>query len=215
MVERAGRVTRWLALLLLLVIAGVAVSGGVVYAFEPKEWVQGIEETIVAWGHWGVLASMGIMVLHSFVPFPAEFAAIANGMIYGPMLGTAITWSGAMLGAMLAFALSRVLGRRFVELMLARRHLAWLDAWSKEKAAHWFFLARFVPVVAFNLVNYAAGLTKVSWWTFIWTTGIGILPLTVLMVSMGASAHDLEWQWWLALMAGGFIAWLLLRRWFQ
>lgn len=35
------------------------------------------------------------------------------------------------------------------------------------------------------------------------------------MVSMGASAQQLEWQWWLALMTGGFIAWLILRRWFR
>ena len=40
-----------------------------------------------------------LMVLHSFVPFPAEFVAMANGMLYGPIWGTVITWSGAMLGA--------------------------------------------------------------------------------------------------------------------
>ena len=217
MVKRAVRVPQWrsvalgLTLLLVLVIAGI---NGVFRTFEAEAWVRQIEDTIVAWGSWGVMVSMGIMVLHSFVPFPAEFVAIANGMLYGSILGTAITWSGAMLGAMLAFALSRSLGRRFVEVMLARRHLAWLDTWSGEKAANWIFLARFVPIVAFNLVNYAAGLTKISWWTFIWTTAIGILPMTALMVSMGASAHHLEWQWWLALMTGGFIAWLILRRWF-
>ncbi len=27
-------------------------------------------------------------------------------------------------------------------------------------------MARFIPVIAFNLVNYAAGLTRISWWTF-------------------------------------------------
>lgn len=221
MVDRASQGPQWtlltqcLALLLLLVIAGIAISGGVFHVFEAEEWVRKIEDTIIAWGSWGVVVSMGIMVLHSFVPFPAEFLAIANGMLYGPILGTAITWSGAMLGAMLAFALSRSLGRRFVETMLARRQLAWLDTWSEEKAAHWVFLARFVPIIAFNLVNYAAGLTKISWWTFIWTTAIGILPMTALMVSMGASARELEWPWWLALMAGGSIAWLILRRWLQ
>jgi len=221
MVDRAAQAPRWtlltlgLALLLLLVIAGVAVGGGVFHSFEAERWVAKIEDIIIAWGTWGMVASMGIMVLHSFVPFPAEFVAIANGMLYGPVLGAAITWSGAMLGAMLAFALSRVLGRRFVEKMLARRHLAWLETWSGEKAVHWVFLARFVPIIAFNLVNYAAGLTKISWWTFVWTTAIGILPMTVLMVTMGASLHQLEWQWWLALMAGGFIAWLILRRWLQ
>ncbi|MEE8392980.1 MAG: redoxin family protein, partial [Rhodospirillales bacterium] len=45
-------------------------------------------------GAWGVGASIGIMVLHSFVPFPAELVAFANGMIYGPFWGTVITWTG-------------------------------------------------------------------------------------------------------------------------
>ncbi len=153
------------ALVGLLVIAGVAVFGGYFHEFEAGEWIQEIKDTIAAWGPWGVVVSMGIMVLHSFVPFPAEFLAIANGMLYGPVLGTAITWSGAMLGALLAFGLSRLLGRPFVETMLARRQATWLDSWSGERAVHWIFLARFVPVIAFNLVNYAAGLTRISWWT--------------------------------------------------
>jgi uncharacterized membrane protein YdjX (TVP38/TMEM64 family) len=69
-----------------------------------------------------------------------------------------------------------------------------------------------VPVIAFNLVNYAAGLTKISCWTFIWTTALGILPMTALMVTMGAAVHHLDWRWWLVLMVGGFAAWLVLRR---
>jgi len=29
--------------------------------------------------------------------------------------------------------------------------------------------------------SYAAALTEISWWTFIWATGLGILPLTILL----------------------------------
>jgi uncharacterized membrane protein YdjX (TVP38/TMEM64 family) len=56
-------------------------------------------------------------------------------------------------------------------------------------------------VIAFNLINYAAGLTKVSWWTFLWTTGVGILPLTALMVYMGSHMRSLSWEWLLATSA--------------
>ncbi|MCH9013165.1 MAG: hypothetical protein IIA68_08905, partial [Proteobacteria bacterium] len=55
--------------------------------WDPGFTVQDIEDTIVSWGPWGVAASVGLMVLHSFIPFPAEFLAIANGMIYGPFWG--------------------------------------------------------------------------------------------------------------------------------
>lgn len=50
-----------------------------------------------------------------------------------------------------------------------------------------------MPVIAFNLINYGAGLTAISWWTFTWTTAIGILPLTALMVVAGDQMHHLSW----------------------
>ncbi len=38
-----------------------------------------LEELIRTWGMWGVFTSIGLMILHSFVPFPAELLALANG----------------------------------------------------------------------------------------------------------------------------------------
>ncbi len=81
-------------------------------AFELS--VADVERTIESWGAWGVAGSILLMVLHSLVPFPAEIVAMANGMLYGPLWGTLITWTGAMLGAHLAFRLARWLGRPFV-----------------------------------------------------------------------------------------------------
>ena len=174
--------------------------------------VEDIEDTILSWGMWGVAASIGLMILHSFVPFPAEFLAIANGMLYGPVWGTVITWTGAMLGAFLAFGLARRLGRPFVEALVARRDWHVLDEWTANQGAYVVLVSRFIPVIAFNLINYAAGLTKISWWTFAWTTGVGILPLTTLMVVMGDNVHSLAWESWVALLAGALVLWLILRR---
>ena len=78
-----------LVLLVVVLITG-ALYLGVLDGFS----VHAFEETIRGWGAWGVLGSMGLMIIHSFVPFPAEFLAIANGMVYGPIWGTAVTWSG-------------------------------------------------------------------------------------------------------------------------
>lgn len=36
-----------------------------------------------AWAPWTMLASMALMILHSFLPFPSEVIAIANGMMFG------------------------------------------------------------------------------------------------------------------------------------
>ena len=199
------------------VLAAIVVIAFVSVGAMWLEWgqnfsVQHIEDTILSWGMWGVIGSMGLMVLHSFVPFPAEFLAIANGMLYGPLWGTVITWSGAMLGAWAAFGLTRLFGRPFVAHMVARHNRQDLDAWAAVQGAQLVFLSRFLPIIAFNLINYAAGLTRISWWTFTWTTGLGILPLTALMVYMGDNIEALSWYHWALLLAVGLLFCLVMRR---
>lgn len=192
------------------VIAAIAIGLAIDWSrdFSSKE----IEDVIRSWGAWGVLGSVGLMVLHSFVPFPAELIAVANGMVYGPFWGVAITWTGAMLGASLAFGLARVLGRPFVERVVTHRHWREIDDWAAAQGGRVVFLARLFPLIAFNLINFAAGLSRISWWTFIWTTAVGILPLTVLMVVMGDQIRALPWWVWLALIAVTAGLWYLFRR---
>ena len=196
-----------LAVVLAVVVASGMLWMGLSEGFSPAY----VEETIVSWGAWGVVGSIGLMVIHSFVPFPAEFVAFANGMIYGPVWGTVITWTGAMLGAFVAFGLSRLLGRPFVEAMVAGRNWQVVDQWTERQGWQVLLVSRFLPVIAFNLVNYAAGLTRISWWTFAWTTGLGILPLTTLMVMMGDHLDSIGWQAWVLMLAGGVALWLLVR----
>ena len=80
-----------------------------------------MERLLEGWGPFAAFASTGLMVVHSFVPFPAEMLAIADGMLFGPVWGTIITWVGAMLGA---FGTTRALARRFVSPHLLIAHAA-------------------------------------------------------------------------------------------
>ena len=162
-------------------------------------------EQIRGLGPWGQAAVIGLMVVHCFVPFPAEILALAAGALYGVGAGTALIWVGAMIGAALSFGLARWLGRPFVEAVLAEHHRARLDAWTEAQGAATLLVVRFIPVIAFNLINYAAGLTRVGWGTFLWTTGVGILPLTAVMVWMGARMVALSWPWLLVVCAVGIM----------
>jgi uncharacterized membrane protein YdjX (TVP38/TMEM64 family) len=151
-------------------------------------------------GAWGSVASIGLMIMHSFVPFPAEFLTIANGMVFGPFWGVVITWSGAMLGAYASFGLTRLYGRPFVAKKVNSSKLKKLDHWVQQQGTMSLLLSRFIPLISFNLINYGAGLTKISWWTFTWTTGIGILPITIIMVTMGNNFNMFPWWVWLILL---------------
>jgi len=199
----------------LLSLAGVGILGAALYFLfanlnlnMPAEEFQRL---ILSWGRWGVVASLALMVAHSFVPFPAEFLALANGMVYGVFWGTVITWAGAMLGAALAFALTRRLGVSFARRMISDGKWQTVDEWISQEGAGILFVSRFIPIISFNLINIAAGLTRIGWWTFLWVTAIGILPVTVLMVGMGNALGNREAEIWGLLFATVLLFWMAWR----
>jgi uncharacterized membrane protein YdjX (TVP38/TMEM64 family) len=169
-----------------------------------------VERFVRAWGAWSALASIALMVLHSFVPLPAEIIPIANGMLFGPLIGIALTWAGAMLGAALSFALARWLGRGFVRLVLSEARYQRLARIEPRPGT--LLYVRLVPLISFNLVNYAAGLMGVPWWTFLWTTALGILPLTVTMVLLGGAMLRAPLWLWAAIAAALLLLWVVVAR---
>ncbi|TAK83562.1 MAG: DedA family protein [Betaproteobacteria bacterium] len=118
-----------------------------------------------------------------------------------------------MLGASVAFGLARAFGRPLVMKLLQDRHQRALNLWSRRQGGLALLAARLVPLIAFNVINYAAALTHISWWTFLWATGLGILPLTILLAVLGENVLDLSILTWLLLAAAAVLSWLALRYW--
>jgi uncharacterized membrane protein YdjX (TVP38/TMEM64 family) len=184
----------------------LAASGLSAGSFTPEEAAR----LIRGFGSWAPIAAMLLMVVHSFVPLPAEVIALGNGMIFGPALGIAVTWSGAMLGAILSYALARWLGQPFVRALLPEK--GWRRIETIPRQAAMLLLVRLIPVISFNLVNYAAGLAGIGWWPFLWTTAVGILPLTILMVVVGHSMAGGPWWLWLIVLVACAALWLAWHR---
>lgn len=212
-----GQVGVMLAIGLLLLItvgAGVWWLWPAEFSIAGEITIDGTVAQIRSWGQWAILGSITLMVVHSFLPFPSEIITLANGMVFGPFWGSAITWVGAMLGAISTFGLVRLLGRPFVYRMLSETQMRRLSDWSSARGGMALLIGRLIPVIAFNLLNYAAALTDISWWTYIWATGLGILPLTVLLNVFGANIltmKTLNWVW-LLLCALAVLGWVLARR---
>ncbi len=164
------------------------------HQFEPDPVMAWIENA----GPWAFAIVIALMILHNVVPIPAEIIAVCAGMALGPWLGILSVWLGAMGGAVLAFWLARAFGRDWVEARLPLRHRAKLARATDSLGAGGLLTARLIPLIAFNLVNYGAGLTRVGWGTYLWTTAIGILPMIALTVFAGAK------------MPAGLIVWAMV-----
>jgi uncharacterized membrane protein YdjX (TVP38/TMEM64 family) len=139
-------------------------------------------DDIRSWGAMAVAASIGLMVMHGVVPAPAEIVVVANCMVFGPYWGFVVTWIGAMVAASVAFGLSRYLGRPFLRRVLSARSYTKIDQWIGRQGVPTLILCRLIPLVSFNVINYGAGAMSISWWTFIWTTAVGIVPGTIATV---------------------------------
>lgn len=167
-------------------------------------------ETIGGWAY--VIAPL-IMAGVAILPIPAEAPAMLNGMLFGPLGGTAITWSGAMLGAVISFELGRWIGRPAVERIVRPAGLARADRLVGDAGWWGLLLARFIPVIAFTALNWGAGLMRVDRWTFLWTTAIGIIPGALVFTASGWGLAALldRLPWVSTGILALIIGWLILR----
>jgi uncharacterized membrane protein YdjX (TVP38/TMEM64 family) len=108
-----------------------------------------------------------VMVVCAVLPIPAEFPALLNGAISGPVCGSLVTWGGSLVGAQISFEASRWCGRPLVERFVPRRQ-TWNCGWTRGKSvAVSLLLVRLIPLVPFTVVNWSVGLTLLRRRTFI------------------------------------------------
>ncbi len=129
-----------------------------------------------------VLAYVALTV--AFVP--GSIPSLAAGALFGPVLGVALTLLGATAGSVVAFEISRRLGRERTKRLLGRRGAA-ADSWIGERGLTGVIALRLTPVVPFNALNYAFGLSAVGRRDHALGTAIGIVPGTVAFVALGDS----------------------------
>ena len=135
------------------------------------------------------LSSM-LMILAALTPFPAEAVAIANGAYFGPVLGLLVTWASALVGASIGFALARSLGARPWS-GSHRQSVEDAAVWLERNGVRLLLIARLIPLVPFFVVNFGAGLTPMSWRTYLLVSAVGVLPFSTLLVLSGAGVSAL------------------------
>lgn len=150
---------------------------------------------------------------------PAAPATVLAGSVYGLALGSALVVLGASIGAVAVFLLTRRWLRPQASRWLERsRHLDALRQVVSQEGLLVLLLARLSPLLPFNLLNVAYGLSDIPLRTFCLGL-LGIVPGTVLYVGLGTAAAGaatttggLRLIGLLATVACGL---LLARRWFS
>jgi len=157
---------------------------------DVTEGISDLAEFLKQYGDRAWIFTSALMILALAVPIPAIPIVIVNALLYGPWLGTLISWSSAQVAAAMCFFLSRALGRHFVERFIPAKSLEKLDGFFAREGALAVLVLRLIPYVSFDAVGYAAGLTSMKFLPFIVATGLGQLPAATVYSFAGANIVD-------------------------
>ena len=174
---------KWLAVGVALIALSVAAS------FIPlAEWIETISDWVKTLGPFGVVVFVLIYAVATVLFMPGSVLTIAAGLIFGVALGTLAAWSGAVLGASLAFIVGRYLARSKIEEKTKdNEKFQAIDEAIGKRGWKIIGLLRLSPLIPFNASNYFYGITKVGFWPYVLASAGGMLPGTLLYVYLGAA----------------------------
>mgnify|MGYP001155736224 FL=1 len=146
-----------------------------------------------------------MVIESSFIPFPSEVVvppAAYLAMQRGDMnifAVVAVATAGALVGALINYALSLLIGRPIVYAFANSRlgHACLIDQAKVEKAEKYFdkhgaastFIGRLIPAVR-QLISIPAGIARMNIWVFCLYTALGALVWNAILAGLG---------WWLSM----------------
>ena len=172
-------------LVFLLVLLGI-------YFFTPlrhiisKENFEAVRLWITSQGRWAPVVFMCSYMLTAVLCLPGTVLTLLAGIIFGITWGTVWVIIGANLGSFVSAYLARILGRDLVSRLL-RGRLDDIDKRISNRGIPMVMWLRLVPVMPYNLLNYALGLSGISLKEIAVGNFFGMLPGIFAYVSIGSA----------------------------
>lgn len=187
-----GSRKRWLGTLILCLLA---VAWGVIFIYigRPILTFASHPDQFRAWiesaGIWGRLGYLGMVILQVLVAvIPGEPLEIVAGYAFGAVEGTLLCLLGTGIGSILVFFLVRRFGTRVAELFCSReklQSLRFLHSSPKRRAL--LLLLLLIPGTPKDLLCCFAGLTDISWRSWLLIASVGRIP-SVITSTIGGDA---------------------------
>ncbi len=132
----------------------------------------------------------GAFVLLSSAGFPVTILIVLCASVFGPLLGFLYAMTGVLIGAAFGFGIGNLAGERVLRGLMGEK-LKTLDSKITKTGVIGFSVIRMVPVAPFGVVNMAAGVSSVSFVTFLFGTLLGMGPGTFALAVLGDSLTGL------------------------
>lgn len=167
--------------------------GGLIWLFSGVAPAE-IQDFVANFGPWAPVVYVGLFALLPTVFFPVAVLALAGGLLFGLWAGSIYTFLGATINCTVMFYLARTIGYRKVKAMVeARLSEKWQNRLNAAGGREGFLLLiilRLIPAVPYNIINYAFGLTQMSYPAYLLASAMGIIPGTLVFINIGDKAMD-------------------------
>jgi uncharacterized membrane protein YdjX (TVP38/TMEM64 family) len=174
-----NRITvRSVALLALL----VGVSMTVIYRVKVD---PNAISNIVANSPWSPIVFIALQVAASLLFIPRTVMGIAAGLIFGLVWGAVWAIVGAIAGAAAGFALIRWMGAAGT--LDASPGFGKLIEKAEQGGWRTVAIVRLIPGPPHSIANTLLALTNISWRNYLIGSFVGMLPMTLVQVDIGAS----------------------------
>ena len=138
------------------------------------------------------LCYFALYILITGISLPgAVVLTLAGGAIFGLWYGLLIISFASTIGATIAFLVSRLLLRDWVQSRFAS-NLKTFNEGVRQEGAFYLFTLRLVPLFPFFIINLVMGLTPLRTSTFFFISQIGMLPGTLVFVNAGTQLAQID-----------------------
>jgi uncharacterized membrane protein YdjX (TVP38/TMEM64 family) len=138
---------------------------------QLQEGFLGIKDRL---GIWGQLIFIGVYALSIMLFIPASVFTTIGGVVFGKWEGLLLNLIAANIGGVLSFFTARYLLRDMIGKLLQKK----MKKMDDKIGEHGFSIILYMRLlfVPFTYLNFAAGVSKIKFKDFFWSTLFGIIP---------------------------------------
>ncbi len=195
------------AVVAVLIVVAIALARSGLHPRAVAEWLA-----MVGQRWWAPLAFIALYTFFNALLFPATVLTLTAGVVWGWWIGGLWVLAASTIGSAVSYSIGRT-GAAWIGDVMKRRAGRIHDALRNEGFTT-LLLMRLIPVVPYNVLNYAAGLAGIGWRDYLVATFVGTIPgifiFTWLASSIAAGVVSPRQAFVRILIAGALLATLVL-----
>ena len=206
-------------------LTGLLAAGVLALLFWPEisawlgqwDWPH-LRQAVRAAGPWAPVLCILLNALFTVLILPTTLVCILVALLFGVGRGLPICLAGLGLGMAASFLIARYFARDWLQRRIGHTKLfCRLEEGMRQEGWKIVFFTRLFPINPYSFLNYAYGLTGISFWRYLLASVIGIVPNSLALLWTAKAAGKLargqmDWRVLLVLFAGAglfaVLAWL-------